>query len=52
MKKLYTLVAFALLASMVLTACGAPPAPAEPAAPSAEYVPAGHDTLSAPAPGQ
>ena len=35
MKKLYTLVAFALLASMLLTACGAPPAPGESAAPAA-----------------
>jgi len=35
MKKLYTLVAFVLLASMLLTACGAPAAPAEPAAPAA-----------------
>ena len=31
MKKLYTLVAFVLLASMLLTACGAPAAPAAPA---------------------
>jgi len=31
MKKLYTLVAFVLLASMLLTACGTPAAPAKPA---------------------
>jgi len=34
MKKLYTLVAFVLLASMLLTACGAPAAPAAPVAPA------------------
>jgi basic membrane protein A len=34
MKKLYTLVALVLLASMLLTACGAPAAPAQPAAPA------------------
>jgi basic membrane protein A len=43
MKKLYTLVALVLLTSMLLTACGAPPAateaPAAPAAPAATAVP-------------
>lgn len=37
MKKLYTLVAFVLLASMLLTACGTPAAPAAPAAGSGTF---------------